>query len=226
MAINANTRNRLNVALADPNAGDEVADILDIQQAISSAEAAFLDGAVAGTQAASKVIVNDANANQGVAKVTALHIGTSGSETQVNATAAEINQYCDESARNEVVTTTNVIAATESGKTFFLDLAGAFVSTLPAPALGLRFTFIVKTAPSGASYTVVTTSSANIIKGLQVTAEDAGGSGDSGTADDTISFVDGAAVAGDRVELFCDGTSWFAYAYSKVLAGITFTQAG
>jgi hypothetical protein len=126
---------------------------------------------------------------------------------------------------NEDVTATNVIAATESGRTYFLNSATEFVSTLPAPAAGLRFTFIVKAAPSGASYTIVTASSANIIKGVQLTAQDAGGSGDSGTADDTITFVDGQAVAGDRVDVISDGTSWFAYAYSKVLAGITFTQA-
>lgn len=123
----------------------------------------------------------------------------------------------------EVVTATNVITAAESGKTFFLNSATEFVSTLPAPALGLRYTFIVTAAPSGASYTIVTTSSANIIKGNQNSV--AGDAGDFGTADDTISFVDGQSVAGDKVELHCDGTNWFAYAISKVAAGITFTQA-
>ena len=78
-------------------------------------------------------------------------------------------------------------------------------------------------APASASYTVVSGSSANIIKGLQNSV--AGDAGDSGTADDTISFVDGQAVAGDKVEVFSDGTSWFAYAISKVAAGVTFTQA-
>lgn len=141
----------------------------------------------------------------------------------ITATASEINQYTDDSARNEVVTATNVITASESGKTFFLNSATEFVSTLPAPALGLRFTFIVAAAPSGASYTVVTTSSANIIKGNQNSV--AGDAGDFGTADDTVTFVDGQSVAGDKVEFFCDGTSWFAYAISKVAAGITFTQA-
>lgn len=123
----------------------------------------------------------------------------------------------------ENVTATNVITAAESGKTFFLNSATEFVSTLPAPAAGLRFTFIVVAAPSGASYTVVTTSSANIIKGNQNSV--AGDAGDFGTADDTISFVDGQSVAGDKVEVISDGTSWFAYAISKVAAGITFTQA-
>ena len=124
---------------------------------------------------------------------------------------------------HEIVTATNVITAAENGKTFYLNSATEFVSTLPAPALGLRFTFICTAAPSGASYTIVTGSSANIIKGLQNSV--AGDAGDSGTADDTITFVDGQAVAGDKVEVWSDGTNWFAYAISKVAAGITFTQA-
>lgn len=123
----------------------------------------------------------------------------------------------------EAVTATNVLVAAESGKVLYLDAAAGFVTTLPAPALGLRFTFIVKTAPSGGSYTVVTASSANIIKGNQNSV--AGDAGDFGTADDTITFVAASSVAGDKVEVHSDGTSWFAYAISKVAAGVTFTQA-
>lgn len=126
----------------------------------------------------------------------------------------------------ETVAATNAITAAESGKTFFLNHATEFVSTLPAPAAGLKFTFIVTGAPSGASYTIVTTSSANIIKGNVVSSEDAGGSGDSETSGgDTITFVDGQAVAGDRVDVVCDGTNWFAYGRCKVVAGITITTA-
>lgn len=124
---------------------------------------------------------------------------------------------------SEVVTATNAITAAESGTTFFLNSATEFVSTLPAPALGLTYRFVVTGAPVGASYTIVTASSANIIKGMAVNA--AGDEGDTGTADDTISFVDGQAVAGDMVEVISDGTSWFAYGFSRVAAGITFTQA-
>ena len=79
------------------------------------------------------------------------------------------------------------------------------------------------TAQSGASYTVVTNSSANIIKGNQNSV--AGDAGAFGTADDAISFVDGQSVAGDKEEVYSDGTSWFAYGISKVAAGLTFTQA-
>lgn len=127
----------------------------------------------------------------------------------------------------EVVTATNVIAQEESGKTFFLNSTTEFVSTLPAPKIGMRFTFIVKLAPSGASYTIVTTSSANIIKG-QVYTLDVNSTTDADletTGGDTISFVDSKAVAGDRVELFCDGTNWFAYGFCSVFDAITITTA-
>lgn len=126
----------------------------------------------------------------------------------------------------EVVTATNVLAASESGKTCFLSSATEFVSTLPAPAAGLRFRFIVTAAPSGASYTIVTNSSSNIIKGNVVSSQDAGGNGDSETSGgDTISFVDGVAVAGDMVEVYCDGTNWFAYGVCKTFNAITITTA-
>ncbi len=124
----------------------------------------------------------------------------------------------------EVVAATNVIAATETGTTFFLNHATEFVSTLPAPAAGLKFTFIVTGAPSGASYTIVTNSSANILLGHVVCS--AGGTGDSETSGgDTITLVDGQAVVGDRVDVISDGTYWYVRATCKVVAGITITTA-
>ena len=57
----------------------------------TAAEQNFLDGATAGTQVASKAVIADANVNIGVVKATALHIGASGAEEQVNATADELN---------------------------------------------------------------------------------------------------------------------------------------
>lgn len=131
--------------------------------------------------------------------------------------------FVGEVADTEIVTATKTLSARDSGKTIFLNSSTEFVTTLPLPKQGLRFTFIVTAAPSGASYTVVTNGSANIIKGNQNSV--AGDAGDFGTADDTISFVDGQSIAGDKVELHCDGTYWYAYAISKVAAGITFTQA-
>lgn len=127
----------------------------------------------------------------------------------------------------ETVTATNIITAGETGKTFFLNSATEFVSTLPAPAAGLRFDFLVTAAPSGASYTIVTASSANIIKGL-VLSSDLNNASDADfetSGGDTISFVDGAAVAGDRVSLISDGANWFATGFCTAQGGITITTA-
>lgn len=146
--------------------------------------------------------------------------------TGLTATAAQLNQAANTAVNAEVVTATNVIAAAESGATFFLNSATEFVSTLPAPAIGLRFSFIVAAAPSGASYTVVTNASGNVILGHILTSQDAGGSADSETSGgDTISFVDGKAVVGDRVDVISDGTKWYARCSCKVFDAITITTA-
>jgi hypothetical protein len=121
------------------------------------------------------------------------------------------------------LTAASTLTAAQSGTTLVLSSATEFATTLPAPAAGLVYTFIVGAAPSGANYTVVTASSANIIKGQAYPAS--GDAGDTGTADDTISFVSGSSVAGDTVTVFSDGTSWFAKAFCAVAAGVTFTQA-
>jgi hypothetical protein len=73
---------------------------------IGAADLAKIDGITNGTQAAGKAVVADANVNTGVSKVTQLHIGTSGSETQVTSTAAELN-YND-------ITTLGTLAASKA----------------------------------------------------------------------------------------------------------------
>jgi hypothetical protein len=154
--------------------------------------------------------------------------GIDGSRKLIDNTSAKTAQSfypftSTSGGRMKVLSAASTLTADDNGTVFVLSASTEFATTLPAPFLGAEFTFIVGAAPSGASYTIVTASSGNVIKGLQNSV--AGDAGDFGTADDTISFVDGQALAGDRVELFSDGTSWFAYATSKVAAGITFTQA-
>ncbi len=127
----------------------------------------------------------------------------------------------------ETVTAANVITASENGSVFYLNSATEFASTLPAPAAGLRFTFIVKAAPSGASYTITTTSSANIVLGHVLTSDlDGAADADSETSGgDTVSLVDGVAVVGDMVEVWSDGTSWYVRGSCKVYNAITITTA-
>lgn len=126
---------------------------------------------------------------------------------------------------NPAVTKTaaSALTAADAGKIIFLNSTTGFITTLPLPSVGLQFTIINKLANTSGNHTVVTASSANIIKGQQHSA--AGDAGDTGTADDTISFVANSSVAGDRVSLVSDGTSWFALGFSTLAASLTFTQA-
>lgn len=123
----------------------------------------------------------------------------------------------------EVVAATNVITAAESGTTFFLNDATEFVSTLPAVAAGLRYTFIVTGAPSGADYTIVTNGSANVLNIVAM----AGGiddAADVAVARDVVTFVDAQAVVGDWLYCISDGTSWQCRGGAAVAAGLTTGQ--
>ena len=147
----------------------------------------------------------------------------SGPVTSTNGFIGNIVGSVTGTVATTTLTAASTLTAAQSGTTLVLSSATEFATTLPAPAAGLVYTFIVGAAPSGANYTIVTASSANIIKGQAYPAS--GDAGDTGTADDTISFVSGSSVAGDTVTVFSDGTSWFAKAFCAVAAGVTFTQA-
>ena len=141
----------------------------------------------------------------------------------VTATAAQVNAATLAASAVRTVTTTATITAADHNCTVFLNSATGFATTLPAPIAGFKCSVVSKLANTSGNHTVVTASSANVIIGMQNSV--AGDAGDTGTADDTISFVANQSLPGDRVEITSDGTSWFAYATSKVAAGITFTQA-
>lgn len=121
------------------------------------------------------------------------------------------------------VITTKAVTAAESGKTFFLNLVAGFVTTLPAPALGLYFKFIVGTAPTGGSYTIVAPAAATIFKGHVLSNDlNSGTDADFGTAGEaTVTIVVNKAVAGDVVEIECDGTNYFVSARCSVFDAIT-----
>lgn len=112
---------------------------------VTPTEFDFLDGATVGTQVASKAVIADTNINIGVTKVTALHIGTSGTETQVTstaaelnildgvtATAAELNFASDVSVQTETITAAGAVSVTL--KTSDVALVGAGAITLAAPS--------------------------------------------------------------------------------------------
>jgi hypothetical protein len=139
----------------------------------------------------------------------------------IAANAPQVNISSVPASGMEVVAEANIITAEESGKTFFLNLAGGFQSTLPAPAAGLKFTFIVKTAPTTA-YTIVTNgANQQVLKGLVLVAAD--GTGEVSAGGTTATFVAGQAKPGDRIDMICDGTIWYMKGFAQVAAGITIT---
>lgn len=127
----------------------------------------------------------------------------------------------------ETVAATNTLTKAESGKVMFLDAATEFVTTLPAPAAGLEFEFIVANAPESASFTIVTNGSANIMRGHILSSDlNAASDGDSeASGGDTLTFVDSKAVIGDRARFVSDGTYWYVQASCVAFDAITITTA-
>lgn len=116
-----------------------------------------------------------------------------------------------------VLTEARTLTDSDSGKTYFLNLAGGFTVTLPTPRAGVNFEFIVKTAPTTA-YTIATNGASAIILG-QVITTDGNAATDPDvekTGQSSITFVANTAVVGDSVELISDGTYWYANGYSSV----------
>ena len=126
----------------------------------------------------------------------------------------------------EDMTAVNTLLYSECGKTIFLNSATEFAVTLPLPVAGCSFKFIVKAAPAAASYTVVTSASANIlIGGVNELEVDTTNDGPYDADGDTITFADGVAAVGDYVEMISDGTSWYITGQANLDGGITVTKA-
>lgn len=204
----------------------------------TAAELNILDGATAttaevnyldlttgpGTQEASKSVVADANVNTGISKVTELHIGVSGSETQVDATAAELNAAADVSARlvdiGDNTTYTSLVA--NSGKPHVIpDLTGSLTITLPTPAAGLEYEFTYYGVAADAQNWIIDSGSDTnyFVGGLAHLDTDAGLGGDeivpiagNGSSNSKLTVV--TPDVGTRVKLVCTGTLWILSGYA------------
>lgn len=109
-----------------------------------------------------------------------------------------------------VLTTATTLAATDNGRTFYLNAAAGFAVTLPAPVAGYRFRVIVKAAPTGGNYTIVTTSGDDLmVVSVNELETDTGDDGPWDDNADTITLVQNVSVAGDWVDIDCDGTKWY-----------------
>lgn len=121
----------------------------------------------------------------------------------------------------EVVTATNVIAASENGATFYLNAAAGFQSTLPAPAMGLQFEFIVQLVATSNGYTIVPASGTILFGSGQSGQGGASGQTTGSTGEGTITLVANQAAIGDRVSFKSDGTNWYFWASVALDAGLT-----
>jgi hypothetical protein len=119
----------------------------------------------------------------------------------------------------EDVTAANTLTYAECGKTMTLNATAEFASTLPTPVAGCSFKFIVQAAPVGTAYTIVTSGGANIIDGTTVVNGGVIGC----VNEDTITFTASAAISGDWVELWSDGTNWFVTGQAFAATGIACT---
>lgn len=120
------------------------------------------------------------------------------------------------------LTAASTLTSADCGKTLLLNATTEFATTLPAPTAGCKLSFIVKAAPSGASYTVVTASSDNVlIGGINELEVDTGDDGPYTAAGDTLTFVNGVSVVGDYVEMISDGTSWYLHGQTNADGGAT-----
>jgi len=119
-----------------------------------------------------------------------------------------------------VLAAARTVLAAESGATFYLNLAGGFTVTMPTAALGLCYTFIVKTQPTTA-YIIDGNGTNNVIGSV---FESTGGSADYDADGDTLEFVAATALPSDRAEFVSDGTNWLVTAHCRAVGGITITD--
>ncbi len=121
----------------------------------------------------------------------------------------------------EIVTAANVITREESGKTFILNSATAFASTLPEVEAGLEFTFIAgATQVTGGNHTIVpNASNDNTIYGEYLVA----GATVPASAEGSINWIADTILPGDRVNVVCDGTNWYVSGAAAASGAITFT---
>ena len=121
--------------------------------------------------------------------------------------------------KTDVIAAVTTLTAATSGTSYDLTAAAGAAVTLPALEAGLNFRFVVGSAFATTNWTVVSTT--NVINGNALVA----GAHVAGASENTISFVASAESVGDWVDLYCNGTLWFAKGSGVTTGSITFTAA-
>lgn len=183
VTINADAMGQATVVhVADPGAAASY--IVQSTAALDLAEVDVLQGAVAGTQVASKAVIADANVNTGVSKVTSLYIGSTGAEVQVTSTPAELN-LLDLTAQSETVLVAGAVSVVKRITTLS-GASGAYAVTLDAPNATMLGQVKVIQYLTG-STNAITMALTNVIGGSAATTASFN------AADETLVLVAGAS---------------------------------
>lgn len=120
---------------------------------------------------------------------------------------------------NNLPTVAFTLTAAQSGTVVFLGTTDGFEITLPAPAAGLNYKFIVSAAFANANYVVKTAAGAAIIEGVV----DVAGTLVEADNEKQINFVATAENVGDWASVISDGTSWMLDGVALTAGAITVT---
>ena len=120
-----------------------------------------------------------------------------------------------------VVAADRTLEDVESGSIVFCAITGStdIAITLPTPAVGLYFTFINAATPSGTGDAVITPTGTDTI--VSMGAADTGADGPTNLLADTVT-IEAASIGGERIDIVCDGTFWYAYAHQQAVGSVTF----
>ena len=118
-------------------------------------------------------------------------------------------------------TTTYVMLESDSGKTFMVKGGTQTITLLPAASVpkGWNCTFVCSEEPTGDK---TLAAGSTMIHGVSNDAGNGIAAGSNGTAKSNVLIMD-AALEGDTVSLFSDGTLYYYDASSNVNDGVTVT---
>lgn len=119
------------------------------------------------------------------------------------------------------------LTSDDSGKIFVLDIASGLTSTLPSVAdagAGWNCKFVVGTPPTTA-YVITenTNADTNVIvtNGINELEVDTSNDGPYNSGHTTITFAENVAVKGDYVDVWCDGSNYYASGQTNTRGGVT-----
>jgi hypothetical protein len=118
----------------------------------------------------------------------------------------------------ETITGARTLTASDSGVFFTLSAAAGAQITLPAVAIaGWKARFTIGLAFATTNWTLK--SATNVIQG----SADVNSTLVPGANENTISFVSTAETVGDYIDIYSDGTNFYAYGIGAAAGAITFT---